>query len=119
MKVKLDENMPRRVEGLLTERGHDVVTVAQEGLGGKNDATVARAAGRDRRMIITLDRRFVDIRRYPPGRHPGFIVLRLPDQSVASVERWLATLLDQHQLEGLVGCVVVIEPGTVRIRRPG
>ena len=118
MKIKLDENMPRRAARLLSEQGHEVATAGQEGLNGKNDATVARVAGREGRMLITMARRFVDIRRYPPGRHPGFVLLRLEDQSAPSVEHVLRLLLDQHQLETLRGCIVVVEPGSVRVRRP-
>jgi hypothetical protein len=32
-------------------------------------------------MILTLDRGFGDVRSYPPGSHPGIIVLRPADQS--------------------------------------
>mgnify|MGYP001168162086 CR=1 FL=1 len=99
MKIKLDENMPRRAGRLLSDQGHDVATVAEEGLSGKNDATVARVAGHEGRIIVTMDRRFVDIRRYPPGRHPGFVLLRLADQSAPSVEHVLRLFLDQYQLE--------------------
>lgn len=119
MKVKLDDNMPRRAGKLLEARGHDVTTVVAEGLGGKKDATVARMAAREGRLIITLDRRFADVRRYLPGRHPGFLVLRPDDQSSENVECLLAALLDQHQLEQMARCLVVVEPGAVRIRRPG
>lgn len=118
MKLKLDENMPRRTQVLLERRGHDVVTAVAEGLGGKNDATVARVAAREGRMVVTLDRRFADIRRHPPGRHPGFLVLRPEEQSSAQVERLLVAMLDQHQLDDMAGCIVVLEPGVVRIRRP-
>jgi hypothetical protein len=69
-------------------------------------------------MIVTLDRRFADIRRYPPGQHPGFLVLRPSDQRPQEVERLLTALLDQYQVDDMAGCVVVVEPGTVRIRRP-
>ena len=118
MRIKLDENMPRRAARLLSERGHDASTTAQEGLNGKNDATVARVANREGRMMITMDARFVDIRRYPPGRHPGFVLLRLADQSALAVEKVLQVFLDQYHIETLGGCIVVLEEGAVRVRRP-
>lgn len=118
MKLKLDENMPHRVQALLENRGHDVATAAGEGLGGKADATVAEVAAREGRIIITLDRRFADIRRYPPGRHPGFLVLRPEQQNSEQVEQLLAAILDQYQIDDVAGCIVIAEPGAIRIRRP-
>ena len=111
--------MPRRVVPLLAALGHDEVTVADEGLNGSEDPLVARAAAQEGRMVITLDRRFADIRRHPPGQHPGILVLRLPEQSSAQVEAGLRSFLEQYNLNDMVGCIVVVEPGLVRVRRPG
>jgi predicted nuclease of predicted toxin-antitoxin system len=116
---KMDENMPRRAVPLLAGYGHDVATVAGEGLGGSDDPLIAQIAAQEGRMVITLDRRFADIRLHPPGHHPGILVLRLPDQSSALVEATLRSFLEQHNLNDMVGCIVVIEPGLVRVRRPG
>jgi predicted nuclease of predicted toxin-antitoxin system len=116
---KLDENMPRRAVHVLISRGHDAVTVVDEGLRGSDDPLVARVAAQEGRVIITLDRRFADVRRHPPGQHPGILVLRLPDQSPAQVEAVLVSFLEQHNLDDMLGCIVVIEPSAVRVRRPG
>ena len=118
MKLKLDENMSARVAPVLTAHGHDVATVAGERLGGAVDAVIAQAAAGEGRMIITMDRRFADLRRYPPGRHPGMLVLRLKDQRPVFVASALRVFLDQYHLEDLAGCLIVVEPGAVRIRRP-
>ena len=37
MKIKLDENIPGAVAGILRSRGHDVDTVLEESLGGRDD----------------------------------------------------------------------------------
>jgi hypothetical protein len=44
VRVKLDENLPRDVAGVLAEFGHDVDTVQEEGLAGRDDVTVLAAA---------------------------------------------------------------------------
>ena len=44
MKVKLDENIPTRLVGELVKLGHEVDTVASEGLKGKSDGDVWSAA---------------------------------------------------------------------------
>jgi predicted nuclease of predicted toxin-antitoxin system len=67
MKIKLDENLPRRAGSILTAAGHDVDSVDEEGLAGADDPTVSQAATADGRLIITMDRGFGDIQRYPPA----------------------------------------------------
>ena len=119
MRFKVDDDMPRRVVPLLTSYGHDVTTVVDEGLGGSDHPPVAQAAAEEGRMLLTMDRRFADIRRHPPGQHPGMLVMRLHDQRPLIVETTLRAFLDQYNLEDMVGCIVIAEPGQVRVRRPG
>lgn len=48
MKIKLDENLPTRLVDVLERRGHEVDTVATEGLTGKPDVMSGLSrAGRD------------------------------------------------------------------------
>ncbi len=110
--------MPRRAAAVLTGGGHDVETVPDEGLAGQPDATVFEAARSEDRMLVTLDRGFADIRRYPPGTHAGVLVLRLRDQRPAVIGSSLQQLLDEQDLEALRGCLVIVEPGAIRVRRP-
>ena len=117
MKLKLDENVPRRALAVVAERGHEVATVVEQGLAGHADADIAEAARREDRMLVTLDRGFADIRRYVPGTHPGVLVLRLRDQRPAAVEAALRALLDLHDLDSMRGCTIIVEPGNVRVRR--
>ncbi len=49
MKLKLDENLGRSVAARLHGVGHDVDTVAEEGLLGAEDAAVLAAATADQR----------------------------------------------------------------------
>lgn len=44
MKIKVDENLPNDLAGLLKSLGHDVHTVPQENLAGENDASILEAA---------------------------------------------------------------------------
>ncbi len=116
MRIKLDENMPRSAVEVLAKRGHDVDTVDDEGLRGHTDPEVLAAATADGRLLITLDRGLGDIRAYPPGSHGGVLVLRLADQSAATVRAAVADLADCHDLDALVGAVAVLQKGLLRIR---
>ncbi len=66
MKFKIDENSPVEVANLLTEQGHDALTVFQEHLDGAPDSYISIVCRREKRALITLDTDFADIRAYPP-----------------------------------------------------
>jgi predicted nuclease of predicted toxin-antitoxin system len=70
VKFKLDEKLPVSSARLLAKSGHDVDTVAAEGLTGAADRDVVAAAAEER-VLITLDRGLGDLRAYPPGSHAG------------------------------------------------
>lgn len=118
MRFKLDENIPLRVADLLTNEFHEVSTVKDEGLVGEPDEVVARAATDEDRMLITLDKDFGDLRSFPPGTHPGIIVMRLTDQSAPSVTRVLKSLLSEFDFDNLSRCITIVEENRVRIRTP-
>lgn len=118
MRLKLDENLPTGLATEPTVRGHDADTVIDEGLGGQPDPVVVAAATDAGRMLVTLDRGIGDLRRYPPGSHAGVLVLRPTSQDPPSVLALVDRLLQVHDLDDLTGCVVIVEPRRVRIRRP-
>lgn len=118
MKIKLDENLPADAREAAESLGHDVDTVEDEGIAGADDPSVLRAATGSERFLITLDRGFGDIRRYPPGSHAGIAILRLDSQDAISATDAVRSLLRNDRLGDLSGCVVVVRGHLVRIRRP-
>ena len=118
MKIKLDESLTRRLQSPLRELGHDVCTVADEGLLGSPDREVARSAAREERMIFALDIGFADIRDFPPGSHPGIVVFRISDPDLATLLRVIVEFARRSDLNALAGCVVMVGPGGTRIRWP-
>lgn len=75
----------------------------------------AAAAGR---ALISLDVGLADIRAYPPGSHAGVVVLRLADQSAATVSKAVSDLSAFTDADSLAGAVAVLQRGLLRIRRP-
>jgi predicted nuclease of predicted toxin-antitoxin system len=118
VKVKIDENLPVSVAAHLRELGMDAHTVHEEELAGTTDPDLLDVMRLEDRMIITLDRGFGDIRRYPPGTHPGVVVLRLTDESAPAAREAVAQLVENHDLDDLRGAITVVQQGTLRIRRP-
>ena len=119
MRLKLDENLPADARLEAATLGHDVDTVLDEALGGASDPEVLAAAIRDDRFLVTLDRGFGDVRRYPPGTHPGIAVLRVEVQDARAVTEAVHAFLANNMLGDLAGCIVVVRGQLLRIRRPG
>ena len=116
MEFKVDENLPFEVADLLRQVGYDAVTVAEQHLEGSPDSDIASVCQQERRVLITLDTDFADIRAYPPARFPGLIVLRLHKQDkphVLQVIEHLIPLLSSEPLEALLW---IVEEKRLRIR---
>lgn len=118
MKIKLDENLPLRLVSLLTELGHDVHTLQDEGLSGAEDARVWEHAQAEKRFLVTQDLDFSDVRRFEPGTHAGILLVRLQEPSRQALIDRVGALFRQEQVQGWAKCFVVATERKVRVRRP-
>lgn len=117
MRFKVDENLSPQVMALFDRRANDLATVVEEGLGGASDEQVARISAREGRILLTLDRGFGDIRRYPPGTNPGIFVLRPSSDSLHDVADLVTSLLSTANVLDFANCTTVVEPDRIRVRR--
>jgi predicted nuclease of predicted toxin-antitoxin system len=118
MRFKLDENLSRYLKPVLEALNHKVSTAAEESLLSKPDAIIAAAAKKENRILLTLDVEFADLRKYPPGDNPGIIVFRPESFGPLAVNKLIETFVKTVNLDELKGCLVIVEPTRVRIRRP-
>ena len=118
MKLKLDENLSRHLKPVLAAMEHDVTTVADENLLYRPDIEIARSAKDENRILLTLDVEFADLRKYPPGSHPGIILFRPYSLSPISVNKFIADFIRHADLINLSACVAVVDPTHVRVRSP-
>jgi predicted nuclease of predicted toxin-antitoxin system len=116
MQFKIDENLHSDAADLLRQHGHDALTVYEQGLRGGADTDIASVCRQEGRAIVTLDLDFSDIRQYPPEDHQGNIVLRLNDQSRASVLNVLGRIIPMFDAESPVGYLWIGDEHQVRIR---
>ena len=116
MKFKLDENLPGLIHTTLVGLGHDARTVAEEQLAGATDDAVLRASVAERRILVTLDLDFADIRAYPPGSHAGIWALRPAVQTFRAIESLVLAGLRLTSTEPMQGQLWVIDAQRVRIR---
>ena len=116
MKFKIDENLPIEVAGLLRQTGYDVATVLEQDLGGSSDADLANICQKERRVLVTLDISFGDIRAYPPAEFYGLIVLRLKRQDKPYVMHVFSRLIRMFSAEALENRLWIVEEDRIRIR---
>lgn len=115
MRVKLDENVPHGAVAVFVDGGHEVHTISD--VVGHSDADVWSACVAERRMLVTFDLGFGDIRAYPPASHSGVVVLRLADQRPDVVADVLRRFLADYDLDTLSGHLIVVTDSLVRLRR--
>jgi len=116
MRFKLDENIPRAAEKVLRSAGHEAQTVLDEGLGGGSDSRLIEACRRERRVLVTLDLDFSDIRLYPPASHAGIWVLRPPLHNVEELLRAVSGALALLASEPADRRLWIVERDRVRVR---
>ncbi len=115
---KLDENLSRHLKAELQAIGFDARTVEEEGLLSRPDQEVAAAAKQEDRILLSLDLDFANVVRFPPGTHPGIVLFRPAGFGPGTVNRLITAFVREYALSNLFGCLVVVEPGRVRVRRP-
>ena len=118
MKIKLDENLPKRLVSELIQLGHDVDTVGAEQLAGQADERVWRAAQSEARFLITQDLDFSDMRLYTPGTHAGLLLVRLAHPGRNALAERVAAFFLTEPVDQWRGCLVVATDHKLRVRRP-
>jgi predicted nuclease of predicted toxin-antitoxin system len=117
MRIKVDEDLPRSAAVTLREHGYDAVNVLDQGMGGWKDPDLWEAVQAEQRFLVTADRGFADIRRYPPGTHAGVLFLRPDEDGIRPIVDLLERVLHHYDLVELRGTIAVVSPRGVRVRR--
>jgi len=118
MRIKLDENMPAGLAGLLRSLGHDVHTVGDEGLVGEPDTAIWDAVTRESRFLITQDLDFSDARQFVLGNHPGILLVRLQDPGREALREAVVKMFADGTALTWERCFVVLTELKARVRRP-
>lgn len=115
--VKLDEDLGPLVGTPLEAAGHNVSTVFAQGWSGLKDPELWPKVCAEGWYLVTADTGFGDIRVYPPGTHPGIMVLRAERESIVAYRALVERALARYDLTHLIGALTVVSPRGVRVRR--
>jgi len=119
VKLKLDENLGERGRRSLEQAGHEVCTVPAQALESVTDRDLIARCVAEGRALVTLDLDFSNPLLYPPARHRGVAVLRLPRKpGAADLDRAVGTLLVALRGKSLDRQLWIVEIGRVREYSP-
>ena len=117
MRMFANENLFEPIIDFLRSRGHDVLSIRDSGLSGISDDEVYQRACREKLVIVTMDKDFSRMFRFPPQKCGGIVVVKIykrtVDETLSIFKRFYESLQEKDILENLV----VITPEGVRIKR--
>jgi predicted nuclease of predicted toxin-antitoxin system len=119
MKFKLDENFGPTIQAVFHQRGLDCHTVREEHLAGADDATILKAAIAEGRILVTMDRDFSNVLRYPPEQTVGIAVISPPGKvSRTFLRAMVEAFVEELQKKTIRGKLWTVEPGRIREHEP-
>ena len=118
MKIKLDENLPRRLAIILKDLGHDAHTLHDESLLGCADTEIWAATQKESRFLITQDLDFSDLRQFAPGSHHGILLVRLRSPNRIDLIERIGELFRTENVREWAGCFVVATERKIRVLKP-
>ena len=118
MRFLIDEDLPRSTGALLKQYGHDAIDVRDIELKGSKDSEVAAYAQKAGLSLLTGDFDFSDIRKYPPKKYNGLVILKVPGTATASyILNLLESFLKHKEVVFQIpGKLAIVEMGRVRLR---
>jgi predicted nuclease of predicted toxin-antitoxin system len=117
-KFLIDEDMPRSLSVVLGQAGHSVQDVRDVGLRGHTDLEVFQFAQARGAVLLTADKGFGNIVRFPVATHAGILVVRVPDElPTERINQEVLRALEDLEGEDLAGLLMIVEVGRTRVRR--
>jgi predicted nuclease of predicted toxin-antitoxin system len=116
LKLKLDENLGKRLAEQFRAAGHDAATVPAQQMSGACDFDLITRCREEGRAMVTLDLDFGNPLLFRPSEYPGIAVLR-PSEPVShrDLDELCRTLIGGIALERLSGKPWIVERGRIRV----
>jgi predicted nuclease of predicted toxin-antitoxin system len=117
VRFKIDENLPVEAASILGESGFEAETVWDESLSGLDDEAIATRVMTEKRVLVTLDLDFSNIRTYPPARYAGIVILRLKAHDKPTVLSYIRRLAAAVKERSPVGELWIVQQDRIRFRQ--
>src|SRR3989338_4102882 len=110
-KLLCDANVPYRLNKLLEEQGFDVIRPSYRA----EDEEIAEKAKSEKRIILSFDRDFGNIKLLPPEKYSGIIFIRIRPPLIDSTFSSLINLFNSVKHSEIKGRLFVISLSGFRI----
>ncbi len=118
LRFVIDEDMPRSTGKILEEHGYEAKDIRDYGLRGAADEEIYEFAQKEEAVILTGDRDFGNILRFPLGDHFGIVVAHFPNEMpTTEMNRNIVERFKELSDDDFKGNVIIIEIHKIRIRR--
>lgn len=117
MKMFADENLYDPIIDYLRSLGHDILSIREAGLSGISDDQVYQLACKEKRVIISMDKDFSRIFRFPPKGCEGIIVVKIYKRTVDETLRIFKKYYQDIKEKDIRKNLIIITPEGIRIRR--
>lgn len=116
MRFLIDENIFPLITSYIRKFGHDVKTAQESGLIKSPDDKIVDLAIKEKRTIITFDKHFGDILRYPPQNLFGIILIRIHPPILDHIFHAIDNLFKVYQADSFKGRLIVLSKTGYRVR---
>ena len=118
IKFFLDVNIPYAALEVFKEFHLEALHARDVGLSRSDDQEIMEYAIKNKCILITKDMEFANIKLFPPMRHHGMIIMRLPSFFKASqCNEVLKRFLSAVNKEDLEKFLAIVKVGRYRIRK--
>ena len=118
LKFLINENMPRSTAKALKEIGCESMDVRDHNLSGKSDSEIFKFAQKEKAIILTADRGFGNILRFPLGKHNGIVVANFQNEmSTREINTHIVKRIQSLSKGEVSGSLVIIDSKKVRTKK--
>jgi len=118
MRIIADENVFEPIIEWLRANRHEVISVRDSGLSGVSDDEIYEKAVKEQLVILTMDKDFSRMLRFPPERCGGIIVIKIYRLRVDETTELFGRCFEELDEKKIVGKLVIITPHGVKVRSP-
>lgn len=108
MRLLLDQMLDAEAAEALRRAGHDVVRVADVGMGRATDGEILQRAIAGDRVLLTLDEHFGDWAVLPLESHTGVVRVKAHPTTSDRILRTVLPFLAQHATRDFSNCLVIV-----------
>ena len=117
IKFLADECLGLPTINLLRKLGYSVITAKEATLGGKSDFEILKWSIKKKRILVTEDTDFSNIKLYPPKLHHGIVLLRFRHRLEEEIHDTLIKLLEELKPAAFKKALIIVDADKYRLRK--